>query len=269
MKVKESYEADNSRAVEIYERLTGTSSRSANVEGYVGNGLLLYYDAINNTGNGHSNTATTWKDLSGNGNDGIISGPTWHDEYLAFDGIDDLVETTNEIDFKSSKAVTVEFVCENTSASGIHIIVELGEDSNLMDSGFYIDSGEFGTKDLTMAMKYEQNAQYNQKMVDGLFYSSIASYTVQFNSEEQYDNYISMYRDAEERQVVQVSDDARFSANLSNRTLTNHKLYIGARYDESLCTEMELRAIRVYNRALTQSEIEQNYNLDKSKYGLQ
>lgn len=35
----------------------------------VDNGLIMYCDGINNTGGGHSDTATTWKDLSGNGND--------------------------------------------------------------------------------------------------------------------------------------------------------------------------------------------------------
>lgn len=32
-------------------------------------GLIMYCDGINNTENGHSDTATTWKDLTGNGND--------------------------------------------------------------------------------------------------------------------------------------------------------------------------------------------------------
>ena len=252
LKLKESYEADNERTTEIYESLVGNM--------YTTDGLILHYDAINNTGNGHSNTTTTWKDLSGSGNDGVLNGATWNDTYLAFDGVDDIVSTTNELNLSSSQAITIEFVFIYNNIGNNALFFELSEDSNRADCGFYINTQEFGTNDITFAMKYEQNAQYNQKMVDGLFYSSIASYTVQFNSEEQYDNYISMYRDAEERQVVQVSDDARFSANLSNRTLTNHKLYIGARYDESLCTEMELRAIRVYNRALTQSKIEQNYN---------
>lgn len=40
---------------------------------YVKDGLILLYDGINNTGNGHSTTTRTWKDLTGNGNDGQIS----------------------------------------------------------------------------------------------------------------------------------------------------------------------------------------------------
>ena len=47
--------------------------------------LLRKYDAINNTGNGHSNTTTTWKDLSGH-QDGTVYGATWGDNYLSFNG---------------------------------------------------------------------------------------------------------------------------------------------------------------------------------------
>ena len=36
-------------------------------------GLLVWYDGENNTGNGHSSTTTVWKDLSGNGNDAQIT----------------------------------------------------------------------------------------------------------------------------------------------------------------------------------------------------
>ena len=53
-------------------------------------GVINSYDATNNTGNGHSSSATTWKDLTGN-NDGIISGAIWGSDYLQFDGVDDWV----------------------------------------------------------------------------------------------------------------------------------------------------------------------------------
>lgn len=71
---------------------------ATNKYGYVLDGLELYYDGIDNTGTGeHSLYTTTWKDLSGNGNDGklnsfgnsIISG--WGKNYLALDGINDWV----------------------------------------------------------------------------------------------------------------------------------------------------------------------------------
>ena len=63
--------------------------------------LVRSYDATNNTGNGHSNSTTTWKDLSGN-HDGTINGATWSGDYLSLDGTDDWVnlgevDLTNEV----------------------------------------------------------------------------------------------------------------------------------------------------------------------------
>ena len=62
---------------------------------------LRNYDATNNTGDGHSNSTTTWKDLSGN-KDGIITGATWEDDHLSLDGNDDwvnigYVNVTNQV----------------------------------------------------------------------------------------------------------------------------------------------------------------------------
>ena len=267
--LKQSYEADNSRAAEIYAYLTGTSTGGGNEETYVQNGLILHYDAINNTGNGHDNTVTTWKDLSGSGNDGIITGATWNSTYLAFDGVDDIVSTTNNLNFNSSQAVTVEFVFVNNNFDGLKILFELAENSNDADCGFYIDTGEYGTNDLTFAMKYEINEYRNHKMVDGILDSTVASYSMQFDSTKTYDNFISIYKNSQNYTVKNVTDEnVTTDADLSGRTLINHKMYIGGRQGGTNCANMNLMAVRVYNRALTQTEIQQNYEIDKEKYNL-
>ena len=71
---------------------------AVNKYGYVLEGLMTYYDGIDNTGTGnHDNSVNVWKDLSGNGNDGILTNfgtssiSGWHNNYLSFDGINDWV----------------------------------------------------------------------------------------------------------------------------------------------------------------------------------
>lgn len=74
--------------------------------------MIAYYDAENNTGNGHSDTTTTWKDLSGNGNDvelknftqSISSG--WSNNSLIFDGIDDFA-TIKNLELSSYNDITI------------------------------------------------------------------------------------------------------------------------------------------------------------------
>jgi hypothetical protein len=64
--------------------------------GYVMGGLIQHFDADNNTGSGHSATATTWKDLSNSGNDGTLqnySMATWQANHLPFNGANQYVTT--------------------------------------------------------------------------------------------------------------------------------------------------------------------------------
>ena len=53
---------------------------------YVGGGLLLHLDGINNTGHGHDPNPAVWTDLSGNGHDAtltrIIAGNLFGDRYM-------------------------------------------------------------------------------------------------------------------------------------------------------------------------------------------
>ena len=261
MKIKQSYEADNDRAAEIYSELSMEKDRKQ----YIQSGLILQYDAIDNTGNGHSNTTTTWKDLSGNNNDGAISGATWNSSYLEFDGIDDMVSTISNLNFNSSKEMTIEFVCENQNTGDVTIFMEFSENSNQASDGFYIDTGEFGTNDLTLAMKFQQNSITNHKMVNGLLDQSAASYTVKCDTTKTHDNYIAMYKNSVN---FNVENAGEYDDNISNMTLTSNKLYIGGRQGSNFYSNMRLMAVRVYNRALTQSEIQHNYDVDKQKYNL-
>lgn len=98
----------NTTTNEILQTANNNSSQVHSTNSYISDGLILHYDAINNTGNGHSNTATVWKDLSGNGNYGTINGVTWKSDSLLFDGIDDWVS----IDEINPENITVEVVME-------------------------------------------------------------------------------------------------------------------------------------------------------------
>ena len=61
---------------------TGAALAALTSSSYVQDGLVAQYDGINNVGHGlaHSNSATTWVDLTGNGNDGTVNAAvTWSD----------------------------------------------------------------------------------------------------------------------------------------------------------------------------------------------
>ena len=77
-------------------------------------GLVRSYDASNNTGSGHSNSTTTWKDLSGN-QDATINGATWGEDYLSLDGVDDWVGLGN-IDFTDQVTLDATITAKSISA---------------------------------------------------------------------------------------------------------------------------------------------------------
>lgn len=249
------------------KRQTTSSGTESINTAYVEEGLILHYDSLNNTGKGHSETTTVWKDLSKNDNDANISGATWVENYLSFDGIDDIASTIKDLNFEESKALTIEFIGQNNNTRGTKIIMELYENSNIADCGFYVDTGEYGYQDITMAMKYDRGGNINHKMVNNIFDNTFSNYTIQFDSTKPYDQYISIYKNRTEYEVGLVGDGLAV-ADLSNRTILNHKLYIGARFDGTLNSNMNIMAIRVYNRELTQDEIKQNYDVDKLRYNI-
>ena len=78
---------------------------------YVTSGLILHYDGINNTGNGHSRTTNTWKDLSQKNNNGTLmgfdAGATWGSNYLQFDGVDDYVLSANNLGISGDAELTM------------------------------------------------------------------------------------------------------------------------------------------------------------------
>lgn len=69
---------DTSKIEEVYYYYNEQSQYKYAItnEGYIYKGLLLNFYGINNTGRGHSTTTSTWKDLSGNGNDATLSTTT-------------------------------------------------------------------------------------------------------------------------------------------------------------------------------------------------
>ena len=109
------------------------------IKEYISDGLTMYFDGKNNTGNENDKSATVWKDLSGNGNDGILNGCTWEDECIAFDGVDDwvncgqkdysnltieVVTSCNELNNKNAT------IAGNTELGGYSI--EIGKDNEFV-----------------------------------------------------------------------------------------------------------------------------------------
>lgn len=241
--VKQSYEADNKKAGEIYKELVGTGGGEEEEEPqYVQTGLILHYDAIENTENGHSTSTTTWKDLSGNGNDGTIVGGTWTDRSLKFTSsntsngvrtnqnfpID--FENTFNIVFKLNKVnnVDVLFGSRTTTSNGFMLFNYNSTNALTLDTkggGTRISVGN----SLTAGTKYDVTITFSGTTANLYVNGELAS--------------------------TKTFTDASLNMPLSIFTASSQSNAIGSIY-----------SVKVYNKALTAAEVQQNYSIDKEKY---
>ncbi len=77
------------------------------LNGYIQDNLVLWYDGYANTGRARNHTTTTWKDLSGNNNDGTLNGSTWYSDFIYFDGVDDYVQSNSSLDISGDANLTM------------------------------------------------------------------------------------------------------------------------------------------------------------------
>ena len=222
---------------------------------YVKNGLILHLDGINNTGNGHSNTSTIWKDLSGNNNNGTVTGATWGNTGLSFDGIDDWVpikelnynQFTLEAVFEPKDVLNYEYqyiIC-NLEVGGYGIALNTGN-KNL-----------FGISYNTNIVDYELLLSQNDI---NLNVKNTLTYTNDGKEHKLYLNGNLINSKVDGNRVLGFPNDNTIMAlgtNPSGSTNVGLESFNGTIY-----------SARMYNRVLTEQEVKNNYEIDKSRFGM-
>ena len=224
---------------------------------YSSEGLMAYFDGINNTGNGHSASVTKWTDLINGyqlnftetthttwGDDGVnLAGGEWSAQGLMSNGrlwtpaTNATIEIVLECETAAKNQSIVVLDSENTSASGnrAHRHVCLYSDNTI---GFISTSSNTYTNPETDFTSIKQIAAvYN-------------GYTVN-------------------KAYINGSEASQSSASHSYRLGTPNE-YIG--YGDATNYNMSLKgkihAVRVYNRNLTAEELAQNLAYDNQRFAL-
>ena len=253
-KIKEAYGKNLNNIQEIYDE-------REEEEGYIQDGLVLYLDGINNTGNGHSNTTTTWKDLSGNGNDATLYNMTnstisgWQEDGLRFDGVDDFAT----VDITSTPDVTIEVIVKmnkqvSTDFYGIAgwqhwnaDIPRIGIFRNGENLQFYSTNAEesAGT-----------SKKYNISDYDSIYYATLVSSA----SNKKFVNFINGIKVGNFSNVNVATLETQHLFGIGDYANGSHQ-YEGVR-----SLNGTIYSVRVYNRALTDAEIKHNQRIDKKRY---
>lgn len=221
----------------------------------VKNGLLLYVDAANR--NSYNSGSTTWRDVSLNNNNGtLINGPVFNNTNggtLVFDGVNDYVEVpVINLPLSGSVCVwiyktgnglpdgsgAVDFF-SNISGDGRYGW-SFGMNVNTSKVDFYIaQNGTYGVEDFSTAL-INQNTWYNVTCT---------------------------YNGTSKAIYINGSLDSIFASTV-NGTNTVDKWGIASRITNLRCFKGYIPIVQAYNRALSASEVAQNYNAQKSRFGL-
>lgn len=238
------------------ENSEGSSKSVTEVLGYVTNGIVLHWDAINNNGFEHSDTTTVWKDLSGNGNDGKLynflftGGNTsgWTDSSLHFNG-NNYVEAINKAStsFTSSNFTISITMKLNSSYSGNGPCV-LGT-GQWQNSGFYVQ----------LRGNDQISINTNQSGGSQAIYSPYNTTTSGSTK-----NVVFVRNGANMKLYV----DGVFSneiSNVINLKISQYPFMINMNKNS---INMDVMSVKVYNTNLSASEVSQNYLIDKTRYGV-
>lgn len=210
----------------------------------VTDGLVLYLDAANTRS--YLGTGTVWSDLSRSGNNGILTnGPTFNAGIggsIVFDGSNDYVSLptiTNNI-------YTIDFWYKMGGNDGSY-----GYFASSGDNGFAIGEGGPG-------IGYGQFYYWNSSVSTGL--GTIPS-TTNWNHIctliNVSTNNIQIYGNGNQLSNSTISNMSTSVSNIG-RYITSNTHYLKG----------NLALYKIYNRALSATEILQNYNATKTRFGL-
>jgi hypothetical protein len=213
------------------------------------NGLIFSLDAADRTS--YPGTGTAWNDLVGNNNGTLTNGPTFNSGNkgsIVFDGVDDYVEVPN---FNIANTITVDVWVKktsgnswqgwlgnwNTTGNGDSWLLTQN-DSNR--ASFYImHTDTVGDNIVDTSGTIIENVWYNYT---GIFTNST----------------LSLYKNGS---LVN-------SKSTLQNTIYQNSLKIWYGRFSTFYLNGQLSNGKVYNRALSATEIAQNFNNTKSRFGL-
>jgi hypothetical protein len=228
----------------------------------VTDGLVLALDA--GSKKSYAGSGTTWKDLSGNGNNGtLVNVPTFdsgNGGSIVFDGVDDYAELpydsywdTNV--FGSATNFTLECWYKPDLFKNWDTIIE--KSSN---SGFYSESE--GAAIWT-----------NNVSIQGVFSSGVtgnpggSNVIISYNTTTLKWYHINFTGDGTTLRLY-VDGIQRATGLISSRTIAVENGNVGPRFGRRAFMDGKLGTAKFYTRALSASEIQQNYNATKSRFGV-
>lgn len=213
------------------------------------NGLVVYFDGLNNTGTGHDSSSSIWKDLSGNNNDGNVINGVWGSDALLFNGSSSFV-TIGQL---NPNTVTLEafvrFYRTNSFLWGPSIA------SNLEGGGYGITlhNGKIACT-VNISGEYKIN-EISQPITDIYFLIAMTFDGMTLN----------LYVNGELVNSISASGNIQSPTLDTILALGTNPTGASSGASETFF-DGKIRTFRMYNRALSATEIKNNYQHDALTY---
>lgn len=233
---------------------TVTQTPTPSGGGIVTNGLQLWLDAGNSSS--YPGSGTTWYDLSVNQvNSTLVNGVGYSSSNggtLTFDGSNDYVDTNQSL-ASTSFTISAWYKCTNSSNYRMIISKETNA-GGPWNYRMYLNSGNgYLVGDITEAsggQVVDSNDYANDTWVNTVFIRDVAT-----------DN---LYLYVNGSLVQTANDTSSGTVTNSQNVWIGRSAYLGGSYPFL----GNISIVMIYNRALDNNEILQNFNADKSRYGL-
>ena len=221
--------------------------------------LVLYYDPSNSSS--YSGSGTTINDLSGNGLNGTMSNISFTSPYFSYNGSSSQVSVADNSLLEPGSGDWTMEVWVNQSVSGGDVV--LGK----------FDNGGLSA-DVSYSIRTTGTAYYAQMgSGSGSGSTLIIDSTDYTGTIDSWSQIVYVFKNGATKTLqtfVNGSSIGTVNHSLSSILNTSNNLYIGS-YNNGEYPQWfdgKIGIVRLYSSALTSAEALQNYNADKSKYGL-
>jgi hypothetical protein len=222
----------------------------------VGDGLVLYMDA-GSPSSYLTEFGTTWKDVSGNGNTGtLINGPTYSTGSggtIIFDGTNDYASLGNILNY-TSENFTFSYWINAANISNSPVVFWKGAYSV---NGYYHQISSDGS--IAFVVNQPGSFQYTQSTSANIIINTWSNIAVVRNGTS-----VKFYKNGVELAYGVVGTLSNPASNTNNFLLSTY--FDGSSNNNFL--NGRIANFLNYNRILSLTEIQQNYNASKARFGL-
>lgn len=247
------------KALTDAEVLSNYNSTLSTIVNLTTNGLVLYYDP--SSVSSYPGSGTTITDLSGNGRNGTMSNITYTSPYFTYNGSSSQISIADNSLLEAGSGDWTMEVWVNQSVSGNDVV--LGK----------FDPGGLAS-DVSYSIRTSSTTYYAQfgsgTGSGGTLYVNSTNHVGTLNTWYQIVYVFTNVATNTFETFVNGNSIGSVNHSLASLLNTSANLYIGS-YNNGEFPQWfdgKIGITRLYNRALTPSEVLQNYNTDKTKYGL-